>query len=103
MGATGCVPCWNSGSSQSSKQYLGKVSVADYILASNVHRRHLTDTQRAAIGVEVLHWQEAQQAKERQAHRGLVGNQTKSVESLTKSPTDPNRQKTSAKIAEKMR
>jgi ParB-like chromosome segregation protein Spo0J len=78
------------------QEYAGTLPPAEFILAANVHRRHLTDTQRAAIGVDILHWQETQQAKQRQAHRALVGNQTKS-------PANANERKASARIADKVK
>jgi hypothetical protein len=48
------------------RQWAGGGSLTAFVLSQNLHRRHLTDSQKAAVAVEVLPWFE-KEAKERQA------------------------------------
>ena len=72
-------------------EYTSALDVSIYIHAANIHRRHLTEDQRAQIADAIYHWRVAQrnQAKQieagtAQAHHGVKGGRGH------KKPLNPN-------------
>lgn len=59
------VACKEFGTPIKTKQWNGKGSPVDYVISMNLHRRHLTPTQRAAIALPAKE-QYAEEAKDRQ-------------------------------------
>src|SRR5215211_6851887 len=57
--------CRELGIDPPTREWDGKGSLVAFALSLNLHRRHLTSSQRAAVAVEVLPFLEAE-AKERQ-------------------------------------
>lgn len=60
--------CLSAGVAPAFRRWDGVGSLTHFVLSLNLHRRHLTSSQRAAVAVEVLPWLE-EEAKERQGAR----------------------------------
>ena len=69
--------CLAAGVAPTFRRWHGSGSLTQFVLSLNLHRRHLTSSQLACVGVEVLPWLE-EEAKERQRlsdGRGQKGSQ----------------------------
>lgn len=70
------------------KEWDGDGSLVEFIVSLNLHRRHLNQGQRAAVGVEILTWFESE-AKERQRASGQysrLGRQSDQVVEIIPQP-----------------
>lgn len=69
--------CLELGIEPKFREWDGNGSLVDFVISLNLHRRHLTSSQRAAIAVEILPWLEKEANKRKIA--ALKQNQEKSI------------------------
>jgi hypothetical protein len=77
----------------------GVGSLVDFVMSLNLHRRHLTSSQRAALAVEILPLLEAENAK---IYQDTVGRPNKSGQFFDPIPNDKNAKKSTDKAAKAM-
>lgn len=89
------VACERAGVEPRTIEWDGKGSLIDFVLAANLHRRHLTQDQRAVIASKTVPMYEAE-AKERQRR---AGGDRRAVTAPRAGSVDPNKGTAAAQAA----
>ena len=72
------MACRSLGNEAATREWGGNGSLLDFVVSMNLHRRHLTSSQRAAIAVDVLPMLEAE-ARERMIAGGAVTKEGREI------------------------
>lgn len=91
--------CMAAGVAPAFRRWDGNGGLVQFVLSLNLHRRHLTSSQRAAVAVEVLPWLE-EEAKERQLSTLKQNTDRPFVKNLTNGDSDYNDGRAAAQAAE---